>query len=103
MKKVFVCFILVLFVTPVMAFADGKADFNARCAKCHGGDAKAITKRANILKIDPKKLALQASEMNDAEMMTVIEKGRNQMPAFEKELTKEQIKAIVDYIRTLKK
>ncbi len=103
MRKVFVCFVIVLFVTPVVAFADGKADFNANCARCHGGDARTITKRANLLKIDPKKLALQASEMNDAEMIATIEKGRNQMPGFEKELTKEQIKAIVDYIRTLKK
>lgn len=103
MRKMFICSALVLFAVPVVAFADGKADFNANCARCHGGDARTITKRANILKIDPKKLALQGSELNDAEMIAVIEKGRNKMPGFENELTKEQIKAIVQYIKIQKK
>ena len=103
MRKLIICSVMVLFAVPAIALADGKTDFEAMCARCHGGDARTITKRANILKIDPKKLALQASELNDTEMIAVIEKGRNQMPGFEKELTKDRIQAIVGYIRSLKK
>ncbi len=40
-------------------------------------------------------------KMNRDEMIAIIEKGKDKMPAFEKELTKEQIAAIIDYILRL--
>lgn len=88
---------------PTVSMGIGKADFTANCAKCHGGNAKTNARRALLLKIDPKKLYLNASEMNKEEMVAIIEKGKNQMPGFEKQLTKEQITAIVDYVMDLKK
>jgi mono/diheme cytochrome c family protein len=103
MTKISITLVMVLFALPALAFADGKADFDANCARCHGGDARTITKRSNILKIDPTKLALRASEMNEAEMIAIIEKGKNLMPGFENELTKDQIRAVVEYIRAQKK
>ena len=39
-----------------------------------------------------------ASKMSKEDMITIIEKGRDKMPGFEKELTKEQIAGIVDYL-----
>jgi mono/diheme cytochrome c family protein len=53
--------------------------------------------------VSPKKLALTASQMKREEMIAIIEKGKDKMPAFEKELTREQIIAIVDYILSLPK
>jgi mono/diheme cytochrome c family protein len=103
MTKIAITLVMVLFALPALAFADGKTDFDANCARCHGGDARTITKRSNILKIDPTKLALRASEMNEAEMIAIIEKGKNLMPGFENELTKDQIRAVVEYIRAQKK
>ncbi len=103
MRTMSVIVALFLFALPALALADGKSDFDAKCARCHTGDARTVTKRANILKIDPKKLALQASDMNEAEMIAIVEKGKNQMPGFENELTKEQIQAVVDYVRSQKK
>jgi mono/diheme cytochrome c family protein len=103
MTKISITLVMVLFALPALAFADGKTDFDANCARCHGGDARTITKRSNILKIDPTKLALRASEMNEAEMIAIIEKGKNLMPGFENELTKDQIRAVVEYIRAQKK
>ena len=103
MKTMSVIVALLLFALPALALADGKSDFAAKCARCHEGDARTVTKRANILKIDPKKLALRASDMNEAEMIAIVEKGKNQMPGFENELTKEQIQAVVDYVRSQKK
>jgi mono/diheme cytochrome c family protein len=103
MNKMLILFWLIGFVLPTAALADGKADFTANCTKCHGGNAKTNTRRALLLKIDPKKLYLQASEMNKEEMVAIIEKGKNQMPGFEIQLTKEQITAIVDYVMNLKK
>jgi mono/diheme cytochrome c family protein len=103
MNKMLILFCLIGLVLPTMALADGKSDFNANCIQCHGGNAKTNVRRALLLKIDPKKLYLQASEMNKEEMVAITEKGKNQMPGFENQLTKEQITAIVDYVMNLKK
>ena len=103
MKKLSILFILIMFAAPAVVLADGKTDFNAKCNTCHGGSTKTNVRRAMMLKIDPKKLYLAASEMNKAEMIAIVEKGSGKMPGFEKELSKEQITAIVDYIKALKK
>jgi mono/diheme cytochrome c family protein len=103
MKKLFVPFILVLFMVPTVVLADSGSDFKAKCAACHGARGNLLPKTARLLKVDPKKLALKASQMNRDEMIAITEKGKDKMPAFEKELTKEQISDIVDYINALKK
>jgi mono/diheme cytochrome c family protein len=103
MKKILISLVVAAFVAPAMALADGRADFNGKCAPCHGANANLLPKTARLLKVPPKKLALKASEMNRQEMMAITEKGKNKMPAFEKELTKDQIAAIVDYILSVKK
>jgi mono/diheme cytochrome c family protein len=55
-------------------------------------------KTARRLGVDPRKLSLMASKMSKDEMIAIIEKGNNKMPGFEKELTKERIAGIVDYL-----
>ena len=103
MKRVLVSFAIVVFAAPSIALADGKSDYHARCAVCHGVNANLQPKMTRMLKADPKKLALRTSELNRDEMIATIEKGRNKMPGFEKELTREQIEAIVDYLLGLRK
>ncbi len=103
MKKILILISLIVFVFPALALGDGKDDFIANCNLCHGGNAKTNARRALMLKIDPKKLYLPASEMNREEMVAVIEKGKNQMPGYEKQLTEEQIAALVDYVMNLRK
>ena len=41
-----------------------------------------------MLNIDPTKLYLPASQMSKAEMIAIIEKGKDKMPSFEDRLTK---------------
>ncbi len=103
MNKLLISLVLIVFATSAIALADGKADFNAKCTTCHGGDAKTNTRRAKMLKIDPTRLYLPASQMSKAEMITFIEKGKDKMPSFENVLTKDQIIAIVDYVKSLSK
>jgi mono/diheme cytochrome c family protein len=62
-----------------------------------------LPKTARLLKVDPKKLALKGSQMNRDEMIAMTQKGKDKMPSFEKELTQDQIAAIVDYIMAVKK
>jgi mono/diheme cytochrome c family protein len=101
MNRLWIILILIAFATPTITFADGKPDYDAKCTLCHGGDARTNTKRAKMLNVDPTKLYLPASPMSKAEMIVIIEKGRNKMPSFENQLTKDQIIAIVDYIKSL--
>jgi mono/diheme cytochrome c family protein len=103
MKKMLTLCVLIAFATPAMALADGRSDFKAKCASCHGANANLLPKTARLLKVNPKKLALKASEMTRDQMIAITEKGKDKMPSFEKELTKEQITAIVDYVRSLNK
>ena len=98
MKKMLVSFVIVVFAAPSIALADGKSDYHAKCAACHGANANLLPKMARLLKADPKKLALKTSTLSRDEMITTIEKGRDKMPGFEKELTREQIEAVVDYV-----
>jgi mono/diheme cytochrome c family protein len=103
MKKMLTLCVLIAFATPAMALADGRSDFNAKCATCHGANANLFSKTARMLKVDPRKLALKASKMSRDDMIAITEKGKDKMPSFEKELTKEQITAIVDFVRSLNK
>lgn len=101
MKTLFISLVLFALAAPTVGLADAKIDFNGKCAKCHRA-TKSLPKTAKLLEVDPGKLALRNSQMNRDEMIAITEKGRDKMPAFEKELTKEQIADIVDYIIFLK-
>ena len=81
--------------------SNAKLDFNAKCAKCHR-ENKALPKMAKSLGVDPRKLTLRTSKMNGDEMISIIEKGKDKMPGFEKQLTKGQIADLVNYILYLK-
>lgn len=97
MKKIFIPLVIFLFATAATAFADAKLDFNAKCASCHRAN-KAILKKARMLNVEPGKLALMASKMSREEMIAITEKGKDKMPGFEKEMTKDQIISVIDYI-----
>ncbi len=103
MKKILITLVLVMFALPSVAFADASIDYKSKCAACHGAKANLLPKTARLLKVDPKRLALKMSTLNKDEMITIIEKGRDKMPEFEKELTKEQIAALADYLISLRK
>ena len=100
--------LLVAAVISVRA-ADAKANWDANCAQCHGADGSANTPMGKKIQAknltDPK---VQA-EFTDAKAMQLIkegakdEKGKTTMKAFGGKLTDDEIKALVAYVRTLKK
>jgi mono/diheme cytochrome c family protein len=88
--------------------ADAKTNWTNNCAQCHGPDGKANTKMGKMLSAkdltDPK---VQA-EFTDAKATQSIKDGVKQggkttMKAFGGKLTEDEIKALVAYVRTLKK
>ena len=98
---------LVTFVYSASA-ADPKTNWANNCAQCHGANGKGDTKMGKMLNAmdltDPKK---QAS-FTDAQAATAIkdgikQNGKTTMKAFAGKLTDDEVKALVAYVRSLKK
>jgi mono/diheme cytochrome c family protein len=109
MKTIVILTISILLAAPLAArAADAKTNWANDCAQCHGADGKANTKMGKMLSAkdltDPK---VQA-EFTDAKATQSIKEGVKQggkttMKAFAGKLTDDEIKALVAYVRTLKK
>ena len=88
--------------------ADAKANWDANCVQCHGKEGKADTKMGKTLNAkdltDPKVQA-EFSDAKAAESIKngVKENGKTTMKAFGDKLSDADIKALVAYVRTLKK
>ena len=74
--------------------------YSTKCAACHGPDGSGNTPVGKTLKLkdfrDP-----DSQKMTDEELTTLIAKGKDKMPANEKTLKPDQIKALVGYVHEL--
>lgn len=110
MKKIMLISVALLLAGGVsIRAADAKVTFNKDCAKCHGQDGKGKTKMGEKLGIvdftDDKK----QNDMKDDTMMKAIKEGVKKkdsdatlMKAFS-DLSDDEAKALVAYIRAFKK
>jgi mono/diheme cytochrome c family protein len=109
MKPIFSLALLLLMGSTMSLRAAGvRANWDANCVPCHGKEGKADTTMGKALKAkdfsDP---AAQAS-FTDAKAIESIkngikENGKTKMTPFVDKLTDDEIKALVAYVRTLKK
>jgi mono/diheme cytochrome c family protein len=104
MKNIFRASLVVLTVAFALStcFADAAADYKAKCATCHGPDGKGDTAMGKTMKVKDLGSA-EVQKQSDADVATIIEKGKKPMPGYEGKLTKEQIDSVVKYVRSLKK
>lgn len=106
MKNVLKASLLALAVALVFStytFADAGGDtFKAKCAACHGAAGAGDTTMGKNLKLRDMGSA-DVQKQTDDELTTTITKGKGKMPSYDGKLTKEQIGAVVKFIRTLKK
>ena len=73
-----------------------------KCSVCHGADGAGKTAKGRKLKV--KDVHETDSKISAADMIKIVEKGKgSDMDAYGKELSKDQIKAVVDYYRSLAK
>ncbi len=77
--------------------AAAEATFKAKCAGCHGADAKGkeAMKTRDLSSADVQK-------QSDADLSGIISNGKGKMPAY-KTMTPDQVKDMVAFIRSLKK
>jgi mono/diheme cytochrome c family protein len=88
--------------------ADAKALWDANCMQCHGKDGHADTKMGKTLNAKDLTDPTVQSGFTDAKATQSIkdgvkENGKTTMKAFGGKLTDDEIKALVAYVRTLKK
>jgi mono/diheme cytochrome c family protein len=73
-----------------------------KCAACHGPDGAGKTARGK--KMGVKDVRQTAPKMKADDMMKVVANGKApDMDAYGKQLSQDQIKAVVDYYRSLAK
>ena len=98
--------IVALFITSVRA-QDGKALWTANCTPCHGASGRGDTKMGQTLGAMDLTDAKKQGSFSDAQAAEAIKNGVKQngkttMKAFPK-LSDGDVKALVAYVRTLKK
>jgi len=108
MKKLLTLTIAILGVAALSAYADGKAQYEQDCAKCHGADGKGDTKMGKKLGAkDYSDAKVQAELKDDAAIKAIKEgvkdkDGKVVMKPSEG-ISDADAKALVSYMRTLKK
>ncbi len=90
--------LVVILSISVSAHAQGDSAslYKSKCAMCHGADgAKAVGHDLSSAEVQKK---------SDADLIAVITDGKPpKMPKYGDKLKPEEVKGLVDYIRTLKK
>jgi cytochrome c6 len=89
-----------LLIAPAKSQGGAEQTYKAKCASCHGADgagatpAGKATKARDFCSDDVKK-------ETDEEWTTIIVKGKNKMPSYDKKLSDAEVKDVIAYIRGL--
>ena len=109
MKKLSIALIAAAAMVAVVAQAeDAKTTWTAKCAGCHGKEGKGDTKLGQKLEIRDYSDAKVQAALKDEEMFKAIKEGLKKgdkplMKPYGDTLSDADIKALVAFVRTLKK
>jgi|SRR5215831_11140389 len=98
-----------LFATAIVASAgisfgaDASAMWGQYCASCHGKDGSGSTMMGKKLGVKDYRDAKAQSGFSDAEAAAAIKSGKGKMKGFGDKLSDADVKALVSYVRGLKK
>ncbi len=99
---------IAIFIATTLLAADGKALYGEHCAKCHGADGKGETKTGKKLGAKDYSSAKTWEGLTDAAALKAVKEGVKDKdgkvvmkPA--EGLTDADAKAVVEYMKTLKK
>ena len=108
--KTIIAIALSLFVTSAISAraADANQNWDNHCAQCHGKDGRGDTKMGQKLQAMDLTDAKKQAAFSDAQATKAIkegikEGGKTKMKALGGKLSDDEIKALVAYVRTLKK
>jgi len=100
-----VCCGIALVGSPVVRAASGEELFGKHCTSCHGKDGKARTPIARQLGVKD----LTQSKTTDGEIEKQViegkkdERGNQKMPPFKDKLSPEEIKSLIEFVKSLRK
>jgi mono/diheme cytochrome c family protein len=88
--------------TAAWADNDAKELYTTKCAMCHGPDGAAKTMMGKKLKMED--IRAVVGKHSAEEMIGIVQNGKGtSMKAYGKDFTKDQVKALVEYLRGLAK
>jgi cytochrome c6 len=97
-----------VFFSPERSHATGSANgsgesvYKARCVTCHGDDGGGRTTLGKEMKA-PDLRSGEVQKLTDAELSEVVSRGKGEMPAFRKKLSRDQIQQVILHVRELAK
>jgi mono/diheme cytochrome c family protein len=101
MKLIISVIVAIVFASSGAAFgADAAALWAQNCASCHGKDGSGNTTMGKKLAV---KDYSKDQGFSDAEAANVIKNGKGKMKAYKDKLSDADVKALVAYVRSLKK
>ena len=109
MKTIIILTISILIAAPLaVRAADAKTNWANNCAQCHGPTGKGDTKMGKMVGAmdltDPQKQAsFTDAKATESIKNGVKQNGKTTMKAFGGKLSDDEIKALVAYVRSLKK
>lgn len=80
--------------------ANGEKVYKAKCASCHGPDAKGETAAGKVTKARDI-CSDEVKKETDAAWSEIIVKGKNKMPSYDKKITDADVKDVIAYMRSL--
>lgn len=99
-RKIGLLLATILSSAGIAAAADASATWAANCASCHGKDGSGNTMMGKKLGV---KDYTKDQSFSDADATNAIKNGKEKMKGFGSKLSDADIKALVAYVRTLKK
>lgn len=93
--------VMITATTVPLFAADAATLYKSKCVACHAADGtgSAVGKKIGVRDFH----SADVQKESDADLTAAIAKGRNKMPAYEKSLQPDEIKALVTFIHTLQK
>lgn len=107
-QKTSLIFAVIIATAGVASAADVTATWNQNCASCHGKDGSGSTMMGKKLGVKDYRDAKVQAAFSDAEAARAIKEGvktngKETMKPFGSKLSDADIKALVAYVRSLKK
>ena len=92
---------IALLVALPMFGSDGAALYKSKCTTCHGADGSGQTPAGKSMKLRDLRSA-EVQKQTDLELTKIISGGKGKMPPYGKQLSNNDIAALIAHIRTLK-
>jgi mono/diheme cytochrome c family protein len=101
LRVVPVLMLLTVVVLPAFAASDGAALYKAKCVSCHAADGSGQTPAGKAMKVRDLRVD-EVQKQTDIELTKLIAGGKGKMPGYGKQMSTEDIQALIVHIRTLK-